>query len=92
MVIKGNITEIPYACFNGCSSLERIVLPSSVTTIGNSVFSGCSKLTTIYVDSKNATAITDLGLGFTKVDDRLYNENGIADASGKYYKYSGAIE
>ena len=89
VVIKGNITEIPYACFNGCSSLESIVLPSSITTISNKAFSGCSKLTTIYVDSADATTIT--GLGFAKVDDTLYNENGIADENGKYYKYSGAI-
>ena len=89
VVIKGKITEIPYQCFGDCSSLESIVLPSSITTIGNTAFSGCSKLTTIYVDSADATAIT--GLGFTKVDDTLYDENGIANASGKYYKYSGAI-
>ena len=89
VVIKGNITSIPSSCFNGCTSLESIVLPASVTTIKYGAFSGCSKLTTIYVDSADATAIT--GLGFTKVDDTLYNENGIVDASGKYYKYSGAI-
>ena len=89
VVIKGNITEIPDSCFRNCSNLESIVLPSSITTIGNKAFSGCSKLTTIYVDSADATAIT--GLGFTKVDDTLYDENGIANTSGKYYKYSGAI-
>ena len=89
VVIKGNITEIPSACFKNCSSLESIVLPTSVTTIKDGAFSGCSKLTTIYVDSADATAIT--GLGFTKVDDTLYDENGIANTSGKYYKYSGAI-
>ena len=89
VVIKGNITEIPYACFNGCSSLENIVLPSSITTIDNKAFSGCIKLTTIYVDSADATAI--IGLGFAKAGDTLYNENGIEDANGKYYKYTGAI-
>ena len=86
VVIKGNITSISDYCFSGCSSLESVVLPSSVTTIGRGAFSGCSKLTTIYVDSADSTL-----LGFTKVDDTLYNENGIADASGKYYKYTGKI-
>ena len=86
VVIKGNITKVPNYCFNACSNLESIVLPSSITTIGDSAFNGCSKLTTIYVDSADSTL-----LGFTKVDDTLYNENGIADASGKYYKYTGKI-
>ena len=90
VVFKGNnITKISEQCFENCSSLESIVLPSSVTTIEEGAFSGCSKLTTIYVDSADATAIT--GLGFAKVDDTLYNESGIEDASGKYYKYTGAI-
>ena len=86
VVIKGKITAIPSYCFSGCSSLESIVLPSSVTTIEEGAFSGCSKLTTVYVDSADATL-----LGFTKVDDTLYNENGIKDANGKYYKYTGKI-
>ena len=89
MVIKGNITAIPYSCFGDCSNLESIVLPSSVTTIVSGAFSGCSKLTTVYVDSADATIVT--GLGFEKADDTLYNENGIADENGKYYKYTGAI-
>ena len=90
VVIKGNnITEVSRGCFKNCSNLESIVLPASVTTIGSGAFSSCSKLTTIYVDSANATAITNLG--FAKVDGTLYNENGIEDASGTYYKYSGAI-
>ena len=89
VVIKGNITEIPNDCFRDCSNLESIVLPSSVETIGDAAFSGCSKLTTIYVDSADATAITSLG--FDKADDTLYDENGIANTSGKYYKYSRAI-
>ncbi len=90
VVIKGNITEIPMWCFSGCSSLESIVLPSSVETIGDGVFSGCSKLTTIYVDNADATAIT--GLGFKLAEDgKKYDENGIENTSGKYYKYTGAI-
>ena len=89
VVIKGNITEIPYYCFQSCSSLESIVLPATITSIEDGAFSGCSKLTTVYVDSASAETVTNLG--FTKVDDTLYNENGIVDASGKYYKYSGAI-
>ena len=89
VVVKGNITAIRYRCFGGCSNLESIVLPSSVTTIEDGAFRNCSKLTTIYVDSADATAIT--GLGFTKVGDTLYNEKGVADENGKYYKYSGAI-
>ena len=87
VVIKGNITGIPDSCFGNCSNLTSIVLPASVTTIKNGAFSGCSKLTTIYVEStSNATAITDLG--FAKVDDTLYDENGIENASGKYHKYT----
>ena len=89
VILKGNLKSIPTYCFSWCESLESIVLPSTIEEIGEGAFEGCSNLKTIYVNSENATAITDLG--FTKMDDTRYNENGIEDASGSYYKYSGTI-
>ena len=45
---KGNVYEIPegvtsigYSAFNGCSSLESIVIPESVTSIGDWAFCDC---------------------------------------------------
>lgn len=39
----GNI----YGPFNGCTSLERMVIPSGVTKLGNSAFLGCTSLVSV---------------------------------------------
>lgn len=52
----GSLTEIPYQCFSGCSSLQTLVfgtassedgmvmIPNTVTTIRSNAFAGCSSL------------------------------------------------
>ena len=87
--ILGQVTYIAPCVFENCQSLQSIVLPSSIEIIEDGAFSGCSSLTTIFINSNNSSVVQ--GLGFAKADDKLYNENGIEDASGTYYKYSGAI-
>ena len=41
------VTEIAESAFNGCTSLQTLVLPSTLKTIGDNAFSQCTKLTTI---------------------------------------------
>lgn len=46
----GHITKIPgynSACFAGCKSLTKVVLPQSCLNLGIGCFAGCSNLTTI---------------------------------------------
>ncbi len=41
---SSSITEIPSGCFAGCTSLRKVVLPSTVTKIGSGAFAGCTAL------------------------------------------------
>ena len=38
------VTAIDDSGFMGCTSLEKVVIPSSIKTIGNSAFMRCTKL------------------------------------------------
>ena len=61
--VKGNdgveyvVTSLGASCFEGCSGLTSITIPSSVTSLSESCFKGCSGLTTITIPS----SITSLG-------------------------------
>ena len=61
--IKGNggveyvVTSLVASCFEGCSGLTSITIPSSVTSLGKSCFDGCSGLTSITIPS----SVTSLG-------------------------------
>ena len=45
------VTSLGDRCFNICSGLTSITIPSSVTSLGNSCFSWCTKLTSITIPS-----------------------------------------
>ena len=45
------------ACFDGCTDLTSITIPSSVTSLGDECFWGCSSLTSITIPS----SVTSLG-------------------------------
>ena len=61
--VKGNdgveyvVTSLGASCFDGCSGLTSITIPSSVTSLGNSCFFWCSGLTSITIPS----SVTSLG-------------------------------
>ena len=61
--VKGNdgveyvVTSLGASCFEGCSGLTSITIPSSVTSLGESCFSVCSGLTSITIPS----SVTSLG-------------------------------
>ena len=61
--VKGNdgveyvVTSLGASCFEGCSGLTSINIPSSVTSLSESCFSGCRGLTSITIPS----SITSLG-------------------------------
>ena len=61
--VKGNdgveyvVTSLGASCFEDCSSLTSITIPSSVTSLGASCFGGCWGLTSITIPS----SVTSLG-------------------------------
>ena len=61
--VKGNdgveyvVASLGASCFEGCSGLTSITIPSSVTSLGSSCFSGCSGLPSITIPS----SVTSLG-------------------------------
>ena len=61
--VKGNdgveyvVTSLGASCFEGCSGLTSITIPSSVTSLGFYCFDGCSGLTSITIPS----SVTSLG-------------------------------
>ena len=61
--VKGNdgveyvVTSLGASCFEGCSGLTSITIPSSITSLGESCFSGCRGLTSITIPS----SVTSLG-------------------------------
>ena len=61
--VKGNdgveyvVTSLGASCFDGCSGLTSITIPSSVTSLGERCFYGCSGLTSITIPS----SVTSLG-------------------------------
>ena len=53
------VTSLGDECFNGCSGLTSVTIPSSVTSLGDYCFPGCSGLTSITIPS----SVTSLGDG-----------------------------
>ena len=54
-----SVTSLGNACFNGCSSLTSITIPSSVTSLGNYCFSACTSLISVTIPS----SVTSFGQG-----------------------------
>ena len=63
--VKGNdgveyiVDSLGASCFEGCTGLTSITIPSSVTSLGDYCFPGCSGLTSITIPS----SVTSLGDG-----------------------------
>ena len=63
--VKGNdgveyvVASLGASCFEGCSGLTSITIPSSVTSLGDGCFQDCSGLTSITIPS----SVTSLGDG-----------------------------
>ena len=61
--VKGNdgveyiVASLRASCFEGCSGLTSITIPSSITSIGDNCFYGCDGLTSITIPS----SVTSLG-------------------------------
>ena len=74
-----SVTSLGNACFNGCSSLTSITIPSSVTSLGDRCFNGCKSLTSIDIPS----SVTSLGLSCFRGCSSL--ESITVDKNNKVY-------
>ena len=84
-VIVTNTTHIVSFAFNGCSSIENIILPSMLTNIGMAAFQNCTNLTNIvipdsvttieqgaFANCKNLTSIV-LPQNITKIESQTFS-------------------
>lgn len=93
--VKGNdgveyvVTSLGASCFDGCSGLTSITIPSSVTSLGQSCFEGCLNLETVYFEGKYCKSnYADLSIPTTSII-RVPKEylQDYKDAFGSDYKY-----
>ena len=93
--VKGNdgveyvVTSLGASCFEGCSGLTSITIPSSVTSLGDCCFSGCLNLETVYFEGKYCKSnYADLNIpnkSIIKVPTEYLQ--GYKDSFGSDYKY-----
>ena len=50
-----NVLSIGNSCFEGCSDLTSISIPSTCSSIGSNAFKGCSNLATVAINGSNIT-------------------------------------
>lgn len=93
--VKGNdgveyvVTSLGASCFEGCSGLTSITIPSSVTSLGGHCFSGCKNLETVYFKGKYCKSnYADLEIPTTSII-KVPTEylQGYKDSFGPDYKY-----
>ena len=93
--VKGNdgveyvVTSLGASCFEDCSGLTSITIPSSVTSLGNSCFYGCKNLETVYFKGKKCnSSYKDLYIPTTSII-KVPTEylQGYKDSFGSDYKY-----
>ena len=93
--VKGNngvvyvVTSLGASCFEGCTGLTSITIPSSVTSLGGNCFLNCQKLETVYFEGKYCNShYAGLKIPTTSII-KVPTEylQGYKDAFGPNYKY-----
>lgn len=93
--VKGNdgveyvVTSMGASCFQGCSGLTSITIPSSVTSLGGYCFLNCQKLETVYFEGKYCRSnYANLKIPTTSII-KVPTEylQGYKDSFGPDYKY-----
>lgn len=66
VIIAGDVTEIGYGAFTGCTNLEEVVFEAPVTKIGGYAFAGCKQIKTLdlpdSLETISSYAFMDMGL------------------------------
>lgn len=93
--VKGNdgveyvVASLGASCFEGCTGLTSITIPSSVTSLGGNCFLNCPKLETVYFEGKYCNShYAGLKIPTTSII-KVPTEylQGYKDAFGPNYKY-----
>ena len=93
--VKGNdgveyiVASLVASCFEGCSGLTSITIPSSVTSLGWNCFLYCQKLESVYFEGKYCRSnYADLKIPTTSII-KVPTEylQGYKDSFGSDYKY-----
>ena len=81
----GYLTSIPSYMFSGCTSLDRVILPSSMGSIADYAFSDCTSLKQIYIPEsisristnafKNCSELTIYGVSGSSAHAYAKNNN-----------------
>lgn len=82
--LKGNIKNIGYDAFNGCTGLKVLKLPDSVEFIADSAFYGCDQLTDIYLP-KNLKTFNN-GVFMKELDPRYTQDKQLPDVTIHAYR------
>ena len=93
--VKGNdgveyvVTSLGEGCFEGCSGLTSITIPSSVTSLGDHCFLNCQNLEIVYFEGKYCRSnYADLSIPTTSII-KVPTEylQGYKDSFGPNYQY-----
>jgi hypothetical protein len=81
-VVVAEGSSVVQSCFQGCSKLESVILPSTITSIGNSAFKLCTKLKEIVVNATTPPSFGNQIFQFASNDFIIY----VPDESVDTYK------
>ena len=70
VTVQGNVTEVEYAAFEGCTNLTSVILGSNVNTVAVA-FSGCSSLKSLTILNRNASINSNNARGTNLPNDNF---------------------
>ena len=76
VIIKNEMTSIGSSCFENCTNLISVNIPTSITSINNNAFNNCTKLPSITIPS----SVTSIGTNAFKNCSNLINFTNLSTA------------
>ena len=82
LIIGGSVNTIPKGCFEGCNSIDSIVvIPDGVTSIGEYAFMGCSGIDSLYIGSSVISIGREAFSGCSNIESISIPNNTIVDSN-----------
>lgn len=89
-ILTDNLTEIPDDTFEGCSSLENFVIPSSVTRLGAAAFMGTGKLSKLEIP--NSVKIIGNSCFYRSGIESLVIPDAVTELNGQMFYYCNRLK